>query len=103
VGGVIQITFATLDDFIDEHKQYGYPDLSIVRAQVIDDPNQPGSYQVVVTSLLRGQILRFSAHPETRSDDETELAASLELRKEIASQLVKSRFKVREGVLGVAN
>jgi hypothetical protein len=99
---VIQITFATLKDFIDEHKKYGYPDRSIVRAQVTEDPNRPGGYEVVVTSLQRGQILRYNAHPEVHEDAEAEQTACSELRKELAAELVKHRFEVREGILGVA-
>jgi hypothetical protein len=99
---VIQITFATLEAFIDEHKQYGYPDRSIVRAQVTDDPSRPGGYQVVVTALRGGQIFRYLARPDAHDDSETEKATCLELRTEIADTLVRNRFAVREGILGVA-
>jgi hypothetical protein len=100
---VIQINFANLNDFIDEHKKYGYPDLSLVRAQVIEDPHRLGGYQVVVTSHRGGQIFRYNAHVEVHDDAETEKAACLELRTEIAETLTRERFKVREGIVGVAD
>jgi hypothetical protein len=99
---VIQITFATLEDFIDEHKKYGYPDRSIVRAEVMEDPARPGGYEVVVTSLQRAQILRYIARPEVHEHAEAEQAACLELRKELATELTRNRFEVRAGILGVA-
>lgn len=104
---MIQITFASLEDFIDEHKKYGYPDRQQVRAQVTDDPHRPGGYRVVVTSLRNGQIFRYNAHsvvydPDMLDNAEAEKLACLELRKTIAETLTRERFEVRAGILGVA-
>lgn len=100
---MVQILFANLGDFLDEHKKYGYPDRHIVRAQVTLDAIRQDGYQVVVTSLRTGQVLRYNAQvdAEERVGGAEEEQACIELRKQLAETLTRERFEVRQGITGV--